>query len=165
MLKIRALNWESSSDEDFPVIRREAQEEIALEQYNKALRLQSEANYNEAEEILSSLLEENIPQLESEGGLPSSMSTLKYSCYFNIGNINIKKGEINKALDNYLLVCTLICISKYFTNFFKASELDGTDVILWHKIGTLAIKQNRFRQAAFALSKVVLSFRIWHFKK
>lgn len=26
---------------------------------------------------------------------------------------------------------------------------------LWHKIGKLAIKQNRFRQAAYALSKVI----------
>ncbi|EFA00717.1 hypothetical protein TcasGA2_TC003597 [Tribolium castaneum] len=137
MLKIRALNRESSSDEDVPVIRREAQEEIALELYNKALRLQSTEDYSEAEEILLNLINENIPQLENHGGLPSSMSTLKYSCYVNIGNIYLKKGNPDNALDHYL----------------NASELDATDVTLWHKIGKLAIKQNRFRQAAYAFSK------------
>ncbi|XP_063910388.1 calcineurin-binding protein cabin-1-like isoform X2 [Zophobas morio] len=137
MLKIRALNRESSSDEDVPVIRREAQEEIALELYNKALRLQSIENVAEAEEILLNLLNENIPQLENNGGLPSSMSTLKYSCCVNIGNVYVKKGDIDNALEYYL----------------NASELDGTDVTLWHKIGKLALKQNRFRQAAFAFSR------------
>lgn len=104
MLKIRALNRESSSDEDVPVIRREAQEEIALELYNKALRLQSNEEYLEAEEILLNLIKENIPQLENHGGLPSSMSTLKYSCFVNIGNIYLKKGDADNALDNYLNV-------------------------------------------------------------
>ncbi|RZC42711.1 calcineurin-binding protein cabin-1, partial [Asbolus verrucosus] len=137
MLKIRALNRESSSDEEVPVIRREAQEEIALELYNKALRLQSADKLAEADEILLNLINENIPQLENHGGLPSSMSTLKYSCYFNLGNIYIKKGDLDNALDYYL----------------NASELDSTDVTLWYKIGKLAIKQNRFRQAAYALSK------------
>ena len=104
MLKIRALNRESSSDEDVPVIRREAQEEIALELYNKALRLQSIENVAEAEEILLNLLNENIPQLENNGGLPSSMSTLKYSCCVNIGNVYVKKGDIDNALEYYLNV-------------------------------------------------------------
>ncbi|KAJ8969411.1 hypothetical protein NQ317_010319 [Molorchus minor] len=102
MLKIRALNRESSSDEDVPVIRKEAQEEIALELYNKALRLQTQENYSEAEEILLKLTNENIPLLENNGGLPKSMSTLKYSCFMNLGNIYIKGNKVNKALEKYL---------------------------------------------------------------
>nr|CAI5861584.1 unnamed protein product [Callosobruchus analis] len=105
MLKIRALNRESSSDEDTPVIRREAQEEIALELYNKALRLQTKGEYDESEAILLKLIEENIPQLENNGGLPKSMSTLKYSCHVNIGNIYLKQDKVSDALEKFLLVC------------------------------------------------------------
>ncbi|XP_072399616.1 uncharacterized protein [Diabrotica undecimpunctata] len=137
MMKIKALNRESSSDEDTPVIQREAQEEIALELYNKALCLQNERGFSEAESILSKLIEENIPLLENNGGLPKSMSNLKYSCHMNIGNIYLKLNRVNEALEKYLL----------------ASELDGTDVTLWHKIGMLSLDQNKFRQSAYAFAK------------
>ncbi|XP_050504043.1 calcineurin-binding protein cabin-1 isoform X3 [Diabrotica virgifera virgifera] len=137
MLKIKALNRESSSDEDAPVIQREAQEEIALELYNKALCLQNEKDFSEAESVLSKLIEENIPLLENNGGLPKSMSNLKYSCHMNIGNIYLKLNRVNEALEKYLL----------------ASELDGTDVTLWHKIGVLSLDQNKFHQSAYAFEK------------
>ncbi|XP_025836533.1 calcineurin-binding protein cabin-1-like [Agrilus planipennis] len=137
MIKIRALNRDSLSDEDAPTIRREAQEEIALDMYNKALRHQCNGNYEEAVSILEKLLTENIPQLESQGGLPKTMSTLKYSCYFNVGNIYVQKKNDSDALDNFL----------------KAADLDSSDVTLWHKIGTIALKLDRFRQAAYAFLK------------
>lgn len=104
MLKIHALNRESSSDEEVPIIRREAQEEIVLELYNNALRLQNSGQLSEAEDVLLNLLNNNIPQLENDGGLPASMSTLKYSCYVNIGNIYIKDEKPEEALDCYLNV-------------------------------------------------------------
>ncbi|KAJ8933156.1 hypothetical protein NQ314_014183 [Rhamnusium bicolor] len=137
MLKIRALNRESSSDEDVPVIRREAQEEIALELYNKALRLQAKGEHSESESILLKLIEENIPLLENNGGLPKSMSTLKYSCFVNLGNIYLKENKVIDALDKYS----------------TASDLDSTDVTLWYKIGKLALKEEKFRQSAYAFSK------------
>lgn len=137
MLKIRALNRESLSDEDAPAIRKELQEEITLETYNKALRFSAAKEYEEAKSLLITLINDNIPALENQGGLPKSMGTLKYSCYLNIGNIYYSQLNNTHALDNYL----------------EASKLDETDVTLWHKIGKLAIKENRFRQAIFAFTK------------
>ncbi|KAL3275832.1 hypothetical protein HHI36_020575 [Cryptolaemus montrouzieri] len=137
MLKIRPLNRDSLSDEDAPVLRKELQEEIALEMYNNALRFEAQEQYKEARGLLFKLINENIPQLENQGGLPKSMSTLKYSCYLNIGNIYVAEKENASALDNYLI----------------ASELDETDVTLWYKIGKLALKENRFRQSIYAFSK------------
>ncbi|KAG5899799.1 hypothetical protein JTB14_006132 [Gonioctena quinquepunctata] len=137
MLKIRALNRDSSSDEDVPVIRREAQEEIALELYNKSLRIQREDKWSESESILLKLIEENIPLLENNGGLPKSMSNFKYSCYVNLGNVYLKLDRVNDALDRYML----------------ASELDSTDVTLWNKIGNLSLKMDQFRQSVYAYSK------------
>lgn len=122
----------------FHIKKSNFQEEIALDLYNKALRLQCNNELNEAEEIIKKLINENIPQLESEGGLPKTMSTLKYSCFINLGSISMKKGETKSALDNYL----------------HASELDKKDVTLWYKIGKLALQLDRFKQAAYAFYMV-----------
>ncbi|XP_060519435.1 calcineurin-binding protein cabin-1-like isoform X2 [Cylas formicarius] len=137
MIKIRSLNRDSSSDDDVPTIRREAQEEIVLELYNKALRAQANKNCSESVEILNGLVSENIPLLENNGGLPKSMASLKFSCYLNLGNNFLHSNDINKALENYLV----------------ASELDATDVTLWCKIGKLSLKEDKFRQAAYAFAK------------
>lgn len=75
-----------------------------MDLYNKALRLQCNNDLNEAEVIVKQLINENIPQLENEGGLPKTMSTLKFSCYTNLGSIAMKKGETQNALESYLLV-------------------------------------------------------------
>lgn len=80
------------------------QEGIALELYNKALRLQAQEVFTEAESILLKLIDENIPLLENNGGLPKSMSNLKYSCHVNIGNIYLKLNRVNDALERFLLV-------------------------------------------------------------
>lgn len=77
--------------------------------YNKALRLQSCGELLAAEDILQTLIEDNIPQLELQGGLPKTMSTMKYSCYTNLGCIAIKKQDLDNALEYYLIVrrCSL----------------------------------------------------------
>lgn len=80
------------------------QEEIALDMYNKALKLLSRGQLNESEEILRHLIDVNIPDLENQGGLPKTMSTIKYSCYINMGRIYLEKGNTKDALDNYLMV-------------------------------------------------------------
>lgn len=72
--------------------------------YNNALRFQATDKLDEANEILKKLLEENIPQLEIQGGLPKTMSTLKYSCHINIGNIARQRGNTEEALESFLLV-------------------------------------------------------------
>lgn len=72
--------------------------------YNKALKMLSKAQLSESEEILQHLIKENIPQLENQGRLPKTMSTIKYSCYINLGRIFSERGNIKDALDNYLMV-------------------------------------------------------------
>lgn len=72
--------------------------------YNKALKLLSTGQLSDSEKILQQLIEENIPQLENQGGLPKTMSTIKYSCYINLGRIFSERGSTKDALENYLMV-------------------------------------------------------------
>lgn len=72
--------------------------------YNKALKLLSKGQLSDSEKILQELIEENIPQLENQGGLPKTMSTIKYSCYINLGRIFSERGNTKDALENYLMV-------------------------------------------------------------
>ncbi|XP_044767142.1 uncharacterized protein LOC123323022 [Coccinella septempunctata] len=137
MLKIRALNRDSLSDEDAPVLRKELQEEIALEIYNNALRLEGTREFEKSKELLFKLIENNIPQLENQGGLPKSMCTLKFACYLNLGHIFHEEKNNVKALEYYSI----------------ASELDQGDITLWYKIGKLSIEEHRFKQSIYAFSK------------
>lgn len=75
------------------------QEEVVLEHYNKALRAIASKCFGESEDTLRQLIEKNIPELENNGGLPKSMSSLKYSCYVNLGDIYLKQNNTFKALE------------------------------------------------------------------
>lgn len=72
--------------------------------YIEALKLLSEGNLAKSQEILTKLLDDNIPQLESQGGLPKTMSTIKYSCNINLGRIALENNEVEHALEKYLIV-------------------------------------------------------------
>ncbi|XP_072762606.1 calcineurin-binding protein cabin-1 isoform X3 [Anoplolepis gracilipes] len=52
------------------------------------------------------------------------MLSLKYSCFKNIGAIQAACGNYKDAVENY----------------WEAANLDDSDVMLWYKIGTLAMK-------------------------
>lgn len=58
--------------------------------------------------MLQKLLDENIPLLEDNGGLPKSMQTLKFSCHINIGNIYLKSDNVSEALDTFLVVSLFV---------------------------------------------------------
>lgn len=75
--------------------------------YNNALKLLSNGHLLDSEKILQELITENIPQLENQGGLPKTMSTIKYSCYINLGRIFTERGNTADALENYLMVCII----------------------------------------------------------
>lgn len=96
-----------------------------MELYNKALRLQIEEKYEESEKILSLIIEENIPLLENNGGLPKSMSTLKYSCNVNIGNVLLKQNKVNEALEKYLEVSYTNMFIKLYFSFFSVFRLQN----------------------------------------
>lgn len=90
-----------------------------MELYNRALRLQAEEKYEEAKVLLNQILEENIPLLEDNGGLPKSMQTIKFSCHINIGNIDLKLNKVSEALETFLLVRNEYLY--YNFSYFKSS--------------------------------------------
>ncbi|XP_033185643.2 calcineurin-binding protein cabin-1 [Bombus vancouverensis nearcticus] len=131
MIKISALNEESSEEseeEDLPSITKEAQEQIALTEYNKALVLLKENKQEDALHIFKDLLEtellDEVEKPEIPDGRSRPMLSLKYSCFKNIGAIQAMLGNYNEAVENY----------------WEAANLDDTDVTLWHRIGILAMK-------------------------
>lgn len=78
--------------------------------------------------ILKDLLEtellDQVEKPEVPDGRPRPMLSLKYSCFKNIGAIQAKLGNYEDAIDNY----------------WEATNLDDTDVVLWYRLGTLATK-------------------------
>ncbi|KAL6431043.1 hypothetical protein ACFW04_007057 [Cataglyphis niger] len=131
MIKISALNEESSEEseeDDVPTITKEAQEQIALTEYNKALDLLKKDKREEALVIFKDLLEtellDEVEKPEVPDGRSRPMLSLKYSCFKNIGAIQTACGNYKDAVENY----------------WEAANLDGSDVMLWYRIGTLAMK-------------------------
>ncbi|XP_076277405.1 calcineurin-binding protein cabin-1 isoform X2 [Lasioglossum baleicum] len=138
MIKISALNEESSEEseeEDVPTITKEAQEQIALTEYNKALVLLKENKQEDALNIFKDLLEtellDEVEKPEVPDGRSRPMLSLKYSCFKNIAAIKAASGNYDKAIENY----------------WEAANLDDTDVTLWHRIGTLAMKTSNLELA------------------
>ncbi|CAK9826767.1 Calcineurin-binding protein cabin-1, partial [Anthophora retusa] len=138
MIKISALNEESSEEseeEDVPTITKEAQEQIALTEYNKALVLLKENKQEDALHIFKDLLEtellDEVEKPEVPDGRSRPMLSLKYSCFKNIGAIQATLGKYDEAIENY----------------WEAANLDNTDVTLWYRIGTLAMKSSNLELA------------------
>ncbi|XP_076237549.1 calcineurin-binding protein cabin-1 isoform X2 [Calliopsis andreniformis] len=131
MIKISALNEESSEEseeEDVPTITKEAQEQVALTEYNKALVSLKENKQEDALNIFKDLLEtellDEVEKPQVPDGRSRPMLSLKYSCFKNIGAIQATLKNYEEAIENY----------------WEAANLDDTDVTLWYRIGTLAIK-------------------------
>ncbi|XP_063980045.1 calcineurin-binding protein cabin-1-like isoform X2 [Diachasmimorpha longicaudata] len=132
MMKISALNEESSEESDeennLPKITKEAQEQIALIEYNKALELLTESKIEDALHILKDLLEtellDQVEKPEVPDGRSRPMLSLKYCCYKNIGGIYAQMNRYEKAIDYY----------------WEAANLDDTDVMLWCRMGSLALE-------------------------
>ncbi|XP_076631383.1 calcineurin-binding protein cabin-1 isoform X1 [Colletes latitarsis] len=138
MIKISALNEESSEeseDEDVPTITKEAQEQIALTEYNKALVLLKENKQEDALNIFKDLLEtellDEVEKPDVSDGRSRPMLLLKYSCFKNIAAIRTATGHYDEAIENY----------------WEAANLDDTDVTLWYRIGTLAMKTSNLELA------------------
>lgn len=104
------------------------QEQIALTEYNKALDLLKKDKREEALVIFKDLLEtellDEVEKPEVPDGRSRPMLSLKYSCFKNIGAIQTACGNYKDAVENY----------------WEAANLDGSDVMLWYRIGTLAMK-------------------------
>ncbi|XP_013404378.1 calcineurin-binding protein cabin-1 [Lingula anatina] len=135
MLRIAALN-ESSNESDEastpspPSATREAQESEAFALYNKALTLQRQGELTKAEDVFKQLLRtplllEALPPENEDANLAQNPGLmLKYSTYKNIGGMAANNGNHHAAMEAYL----------------EAALLDSSDVTLWFKIGTTALK-------------------------
>lgn len=75
-------------------------------------------------DLLDTELLDEIEKPEVPDGRSRPMLSLKYSCFKNIGAIQAACGNYEASVENY----------------WEAANLDASDVMLWHRIGTLAMK-------------------------
>ncbi|XP_068619649.1 calcineurin-binding protein cabin-1-like [Battus philenor] len=139
MIKISALNneseEESGSEEE---VTKEALEQIALQQYAKALDLQRKGNLADATQLLKDLLDTellyNVKKPAPGEKISSPLFNLKYLCYKNLATMLSAADEVEAAVESYI----------------AASELDDTDVTLWHRFGLLCLRTERYETALYA---------------
>ncbi|CAH0596502.1 unnamed protein product [Chrysodeixis includens] len=142
MIKISALNEEteeeSGSEEE---VTREASEQIALQQYANALDLQRKGNLKDATQLLRDLLDTELlydVKKPAEGEkVPGPLFNLKYLSYKNLATMLSASEEIDAAIEAYC----------------AASELDDTDVTLWHRLGQLCLRAKRYEMALHAFQR------------
>lgn len=142
MIKIAALNdeseEESGSEEE---VTREALEQIALQQYAKALDLQRKGNLRDATQLLKDLLDTELlydVKKPAQGEKVSGpLFNLKYLCYKNLAGMLTAAGEVDAAIECYC----------------SASELDDTDVTLWHRLGQVCMKAKKYEMALHAFQR------------
>lgn len=136
MIKIAALNDESDEDSDSEEeVTKEALEQIALQQYAKALDLQRKGNIKDAMQLLKDLLDTELLYEVKKPG-PGEKATeplfnLKYLCHKNVAAMQSASGEVEAAIESYC----------------AASELDDTDVTLWNRLGQLCLRAKRYDMA------------------
>nr|XP_021191006.2 calcineurin-binding protein cabin-1 [Helicoverpa armigera] len=136
MIRISALNEESEeesgSEEE---VTREASEQIAFQQYTKALELQRKGNLKDATQLLRDLLDTELlheVQKPAPGEkVPGPLFNLKYLSYKNLATMLSVSEEVDAAIEAYC----------------AASELDDTDVTLWHRLGQLCMRAKRYEMA------------------
>ncbi|XP_068250367.1 uncharacterized protein [Palaemon carinicauda] len=145
MTRIAALNDFScgSSDEEDAGPTREALEAEASKNYNRALKLHATKEYEQAYELFTLVLQNPYIEkacwpegVEPGGTLPQDLA-LKYSCLKNLGNLAYKQGEFEKSVDYYL----------------EAIQIDKTEVTVWHRLGSSAIKVLDFELALVAFQE------------
>lgn len=144
MIKISALNDESEEESDSEVeVSREALEQIALQQYAKALDLQRKGNLNEATQLLRDLLDTellyDVKKPAPGEKVSGPLFNLKYLCYKNLASILTTSGDIEGAIEAYN----------------SAAELDDTDITLWHRLGNVCLQAKNYETALYAFQKGV----------
>eukprot|EP00057_Strongylocentrotus_purpuratus_P020780 XP_011675254.1 PREDICTED: calcineurin-binding protein cabin-1 [Strongylocentrotus purpuratus] len=118
-------------------------EEEAFSLYKKALEFQRSGDVQKAQETYKDLLQTRFlskvkaSQEERRGGVTNTAITLKYSSYKNLGNLAMGKDDTDTAMENYL----------------EAVSLDSTDVTLWYRIGTVAVKLSQLALARVAFEQ------------
>ncbi|CAB3224806.1 unnamed protein product [Arctia plantaginis] len=142
MIKISALNEESEEDSGSEEeVTKEALEQIALQQYAKALDLQRKGNLKEATQLLKDLLDTELlydikKPVEGEK-VPGPLFNVKYLSYKNLASMLSASDDVDAAIEAYC----------------AASELDDTDVTLWHRLGQLCLRSKRYEMALHSFQR------------
>ncbi|GBP11673.1 Calcineurin-binding protein cabin-1 [Eumeta japonica] len=140
MIKICALNEESSDESDSDEeVTREALEQIALQQYARALELRRRGETTAALKLLHELLDTELLHEALADKPGESLHSLKYLCYKNAASIEVELGDTDAAVRSYC----------------AAADLDCTDVTLWHQLGTLCMRTQRYEMALDAFRRGV----------
>ncbi|KAL0818728.1 hypothetical protein ABMA28_008059 [Loxostege sticticalis] len=142
MIKISALNDESEdesgSEEE---VTKEALEQIALQQYSKALDLQRKGNLKDATQLLKDLLDTellyDVKKPAPGEKISGPLFNLKYLCYKNLASMMSSIDDLDGAIEA----------------FCAASELDDTDITLWHRLGMLCMRAKRYEMALHAFQR------------
>lgn len=144
MIKIAAFNVESEeesgSEEE---VTQEALQQIALQQYGKALDLQRKGNIADATQLLKDLLDTellyDVKKPEDGEKISGPLYNLKYLCYKNLASMLNTAGEVEAAIEAYI----------------AASELDDNDITLWYRLGLVCMQGKHYEMALHAFQKGV----------
>ncbi|XP_045504042.1 calcineurin-binding protein cabin-1-like [Colias croceus] len=151
MIKIAALNTETEEDSGSEEeVSREALEQIALQQYAKVLELQRNGNLPDATQLIKDLLDTellyDVKKPAPGEKITGPLYNLKYVCYKNLAGMLSASGELEGSMDAYT----------------SASELDDTDVTLWHKLGLVCLRAKHYERALYAFERgVEINPRHW----
>jgi len=89
---------------------------------------------------------DEVEKPEVPDGRSRPMLSLKYSCFKNIGAIQAACENYKDAVENY----------------WEAANLDDSDVTLWHRIGTLAMKISNLELACSSFKQgLKCNFNHW----
>lgn len=144
-MKIIALNEDVGDDSASEgEVTREALEEIAIQQYAKALELQRKDLNSEALQLYTDLLDtellHEVKKPVDNSKVPGPLLNLKYLCYKNI-------ASIHSQLDNKIEAIEAYCL---------AAALDNTDVSLWYRLGILCISSEKYELALEAFQRGIV---------
>ncbi|XP_069132021.1 uncharacterized protein [Argopecten irradians] len=148
MIRIAALNDSSSEDDSrapkTPARRtKEAKESEAFTLYDAALRLQRQGEVDLAEAAFKDLLNHGFlretAQLveDEEEGADQDGLRLLYSIHKNLASMALHREDLQSAISSYV----------------EAVKIDTTEVTVWYKIGTIALKLYNFPLARLGFEK------------
>ncbi|XP_060070254.1 uncharacterized protein LOC132550231 [Ylistrum balloti] len=147
-IRIAALNDSSSEDDSrapkTPARRtKEAKESEAFTLYDAALRLQRQGEVSLAETAFKDLLNHGFlretAQLveDEEEGADQDGLRLLYSIHKNLASMALHREDLQSAIWSYV----------------EAVKIDTTEVTVWYKIGTIALKLYNFPLARLGFEK------------
>eukprot|EP00898_Chlorokybus_atmophyticus_P006927 jgi/Chlat1/7235/Chrsp58S06868 len=155
MFALAAINEGQASDRQRTVqapstVSVEAQEARLACMYEEALELQQNGRWMEAQVQLQTLLEDPlVADAKATGVSASTLMQLKFLAYKNLAALDASSSNAEAQL----------AALRYYV---AAAQLDAGDVVLWHHLGTLAMRLGRLNVARLAFENALkLSPQHW----